>query len=428
MKGHLLTTPFVRPLVATSLAVALTVVACAAPTPSEEALVSPAALASPATAVPMPPAPTGPPSPAPTAPTAPTRPNKLQWFSPTPVVSESPEPPVVHPAADQPPEPTIVDVKDTVKYATVGLNVRGGPSTDFPVVSGLRKGQEVTVTATNGNGSWSRVGSDRWVSSTYVAASKPTAPAADKPAPAEAKPAVSELHVKDHTAYATTGLNVRSGPGTNYKVVSSLRPDAKVTVYATNEGGSWSRIGDGQWVSSTYVTTTKPGSQSSTPAPKEPSEPTQRTKPASVSKEVFCMSVPSSYSTGSSVKSVLTAMNKERARNGVGALSWSGSLASASASWSKTLASRDDSSPNVFEIMDVLAHNPNRPTGAENVSGIYRSNGLSQASALANMHGNLMHSYGHCLNTMNPSLKRAGVGVASANGGDSWYVTVNFGF
>ena len=52
---------------------------------------------------------------------------------------------------------------------------------------------------------------------------------------------------------ANSGLNIRSGAGTGYSVVGSLKNGQSVTVYEEMNG--WSRIGNGQWVSSQYLTT-----------------------------------------------------------------------------------------------------------------------------------------------------------------------------
>lgn len=61
-----------------------------------------------------------------------------------------------------------------------------------------------------------------------------------------------------YTRYVATqsqNLNVRSGPGTNYKVVRSLKKGSNVTVTATS--GSWSEIGNNEWVSTSYLSATK---------------------------------------------------------------------------------------------------------------------------------------------------------------------------
>ncbi len=52
---------------------------------------------------------------------------------------------------------------------------------------------------------------------------------------------------------ATRGssLNIRSGPGTGYRVIGSINNRSSVSIYATTNG--WHKIGDGQWVSSAWV-------------------------------------------------------------------------------------------------------------------------------------------------------------------------------
>lgn len=69
-----------------------------------------------------------------------------------------------------------------------------------------------------------------------------------------------------YTRYVATQsqpLNVRSGPGTNYKVVRSLKKGSKIEVIATS--GSWSQIGKNEWVSTAYLSAAKvTGSNNST--------------------------------------------------------------------------------------------------------------------------------------------------------------------
>ena len=57
------------------------------------------------------------------------------------------------------------------------------------------------------------------------------------------------------TVVCSTGVNVRSGAGTNYPVVGSAYNGQRVTVYETvnNNGSFWGRIGDGRWISLNYV-------------------------------------------------------------------------------------------------------------------------------------------------------------------------------
>ncbi|WP_296666388.1 CAP domain-containing protein [Demequina sp.] len=116
----------------------------------------------------------------------------------------------------------------------------------------------------------------------------------------------------------------------------------------------------------------------------------------------------------SSAQGLLTAANRERARLGIGALTWSSSLASAAAGWSSTMASTGQ-----------MSHNPSAP-GAENVAYVSSSGGYSRATAVGIMHANWMRSSGHCRNIMNPSYTQMGAGVASNGNGTSWYATENF--
>lgn len=114
--------------------------------------------------------------------------------------------------------------------ATAGLNVRSGAGTNYSIVKALPNGTKVTVYEQK-NG-WSRIGSRQWVSSQYLTSTKPTTVVTKK-------------------VNAKSGLNVRSGAGTNYPIVKALTNGTKVTVYETSNG--WSRIGSGQWVSSQYL-------------------------------------------------------------------------------------------------------------------------------------------------------------------------------
>lgn len=73
----------------------------------------------------------------------------------------------------------------------------------------------------------------------------------DKPEP---KPQETEIKYVEADPY----LNVRSGAGTQYKIVGKLFTGDKVTIYEKQNG--FGRIGDGKWVSLNYLVDTKPKS------------------------------------------------------------------------------------------------------------------------------------------------------------------------
>ncbi|WP_082104312.1 CAP domain-containing protein [Demequina soli] len=143
--------------------------------------------------------------------------------------------------------------------------------------------------------------------------------------------------------------------------------------------------------------------------------------PAAVDFLAYCAH-PQAPSSTSSVSGLLSAVNAERAKAGIAPLSWSGSLASAAASWSRTMAAQDSATS---APADALAHNPNRP-GAENVGVIYRSTGMTEGSAMGKLHVNWVYSAGHCGNLMNPAYTQMGAGAAVTDDGTTWYATEEF--
>ncbi|WP_062304696.1 CAP domain-containing protein [Demequina subtropica] len=131
---------------------------------------------------------------------------------------------------------------------------------------------------------------------------------------------------------------------------------------------------------------------------------------------------PQAPSGASSVSGLLAAANAERAKAGIAPLTWSGSLASAAQSWSRSMAASDSKTD---APADALAHNPSRP-GAENVGVAYRSTGMSESTAMNKLHVNWVYSSGHCANLMNPAYTQMGAGAAVTDDGTTWYATQNF--
>jgi uncharacterized protein YgiM (DUF1202 family) len=84
-------------------------------------------------------------------------------------------------------------------------------------------------------------------------------------------------------------INVRSGPGTNYKVVGYRYKGNRVTIYETKKVGSstWGRMNDG-WIAMSYVkldqplpeTPAEPTTPSTPPVETEPTEPPKDDTPA----------------------------------------------------------------------------------------------------------------------------------------------------
>ena len=107
----------------------------------------------------------------PTGPTATSEPFIEQTLTPIPptntlVVPEEPTPVPVAPT------PTPVPAACTPSAtANIGLNVRSGPSVDYPVIGGIHEGETAQVTGRSGDSTWWQIvhqGSQGWVSAKYV--------------------------------------------------------------------------------------------------------------------------------------------------------------------------------------------------------------------------------------------------------------------
>lgn len=145
------------------------------------------------------------------------------------------------------------DCGDTY-YSTTALNVRSGPSTRYSIVGSLNRGQKCTVIGKSGN--WYKLltadGSDAYASAKYLKlyarqnGSTPSTPSTP-----------SYPNGNYGTYYATTGLNVRQGPSTKYRVVYTLDRGEAVT-FTGQTSGKWisvkTRTGVQGYCSSLYLT------------------------------------------------------------------------------------------------------------------------------------------------------------------------------
>ena len=117
------------------------------------------------------------------------------------------------------------DCGDTY-YSTTALNVRRGPSTKYSIVGSLNRGQKCTVVGKSGN--WYKLltadGSDAYASAKYL---KLYARQNGSPPSPPSPPSYPSGNYG--TYYATTGLNVRQGPSTKYRVVYTLDRGEAVT-------------------------------------------------------------------------------------------------------------------------------------------------------------------------------------------------------
>lgn len=120
---------------------------------------------------------------------------------------------------------------------TDDLNVRSGPSTSYSILGKLKKGENVSVISES-NG-WSKIdykSKIAYTSSRYLSNSSSTPNPTPPPTTETPKPE----NVKETKVVNTSSLNVRSGAGTKYSKVGTLKKGEKVGVISENNG--WSKI------------------------------------------------------------------------------------------------------------------------------------------------------------------------------------------
>ena len=140
----------------------------------------------------------------------------------------------------------------TAVVTTGMLNVRSGPSMAYTVVSYLPYGQTVGVLGRAANSAWIKVhtpaGATGWINSEYTQMNTSL----------NALPVIDSAVSPYGTAMViSNGLNVRSGPGTNYSVLTGVYYGTTLSLMGQNAGGTWYQIqtpsGITGWVNAAYV-------------------------------------------------------------------------------------------------------------------------------------------------------------------------------
>ncbi|MGH3338744.1 MAG: SH3 domain-containing protein, partial [Propionibacteriaceae bacterium] len=105
----------------------------------------------------------------------------------------------------------------TQMTATVGVNIRSGPSTQSSILGGLYRGQ--TVTAISSSDGWTKI---EFAQSTAYVATKYLSKGRDLPVPKKIGAGTVKI--------TTTALNLRTGPGLSYRVIKILKGGTRVTM------------------------------------------------------------------------------------------------------------------------------------------------------------------------------------------------------
>jgi probable enterotoxin D len=137
----------------------------------------------------------------------------------------------------------------TVNTPGTYLNVRSGAGTNHSIISSLKHGSAITITGESG--AWYTIsynGTTAYISKSFVTVNASAAP--------EAPTAPAAPETKTGTVNTPgTYLNIRSGAGTTYPILGSLKHSAQVSI--TGESGTWYTIsynGKTAYISKGFVT------------------------------------------------------------------------------------------------------------------------------------------------------------------------------
>lgn len=155
----------------------------------------------------------------------------------------------------------------TVNSGTLPLNVRSSASKTGAVIGSVKHGTTVTILATEGD--WYKVkvqinGKEvtGYVFKSYVKTSGSSDTSGNIGDATTDKDGYTEVN---ETVWATDGVNIRKGPGTEYGVIAGLAKGASVTRTGIGSNG-WSRVSYGSataYIKSDYLTTTNPNPNTS---------------------------------------------------------------------------------------------------------------------------------------------------------------------
>ena len=191
----------------------------------------------------------------------PEEPSPIQTLETDPPATPAPtEPPVsTEPVVTPPPA---VSATGTF-YTTDDVNMRRAP-TNGEVITVVPKGTAVEKTGEESG--WASVklqGVEGYISSDYLSPQPPADAAATGASGADDIPVTP----CSDTVWTTDGVNLRRGPGTNYEIAGSVDKNTQLSRTGTTANG-WSRVlyqSVGYYVSSDYVTTTAPATETPTP-------------------------------------------------------------------------------------------------------------------------------------------------------------------
>jgi N-acetylmuramoyl-L-alanine amidase len=147
---------------------------------------------------------------------------------------------------------TAVQTTPTAVVTTGALNVRSGPGIGYDVVAVINEGQTVSLLGRNNSSTWVKIRSttnvEGWVNASLI-----------QPSVAISTLIVLNTPTLSAAATVSTGaLNVRSGPGVTYSVLTVASYGQSVALLGRNSSSSWVKVrltnGQEGWVNASLIT------------------------------------------------------------------------------------------------------------------------------------------------------------------------------
>ncbi len=141
------------------------------------------------------------------------------------------------------------------------LNTRIGPGPSYPVHQRLSNGQQLTLVARNGNGSWVQIasGSVEWVNAAYLTiyGDRFSLPISGAVGEGDGSGGYTDPYLA--TIVNVYYLNVRTGPSTGFDIARRVAQGDQVKLIGRNANGSWVQLqsvsGYDEWINAYYART-----------------------------------------------------------------------------------------------------------------------------------------------------------------------------
>ncbi len=142
-------------------------------------------------------------------------------------------------------------------HTTLKLNLRAGPGDDHAVIAILPTGTHVIIEARADGGRWllvhtaegAAISARGWVWAAYLVLADgadigalPVSTEQVNTPPTSPSPTAPPETLGAGTVSTTTRLNLRTGPGVNYTIITTLAAGARMEVEAYSKDGTWAKV------------------------------------------------------------------------------------------------------------------------------------------------------------------------------------------